>query len=119
MRNNKEDDDGAGTPLLEDNDNVVTIFNNSDSDSPDARTSRRTRSTTERIRSRNSMLVGARRTPSNLYKSSNDTDTQNEVSLAFHPSSPASPGSLRRWSRAVQHSPRDHYPHLELIVIST
>lgn len=84
MRVNKEDDDGAETPLLEDGDNVVTIFNNSDSDTPNSRSSRRSRSTTERIRSRNSMLVGARRTPSNLFKSSHDADSHNQSSdVAF------------------------------------
>ncbi|DBA79794.1 hypothetical protein WJX77_004901 [Trebouxia sp. C0004] len=85
MRIKKEDDDGAETPLLEDGDNVVTIFNNSDSDTPDSRGARRTRSTTERIRGRNSVLVGARRTPSNLFKSSShDADSHNESSdVAF------------------------------------
>lgn len=83
MRLNKEDDDGAETPLLEDGDNVITIFNNSDSDTPDSRSARRNRSITERIRSRNSVLV-ARRTPSNLFKSSHDADSHNESSdVAF------------------------------------
>lgn len=119
MRINKEDDDGAETPLLEDGDNVVTIFNNSDSDTPDSRSARRTRSTTERIRSRNSVLVGARRTPSSLFKSSHDAGPQNEVSKAHQPSLPAFLRTPRQWSHTSEHRSRDHYPQLELVVFST
>lgn len=84
MRNSKDEEDGAETPLLENDDNVVTIFNHSDSDSPSTRSARRSRSTTDRIRGRNSALLGAKRTPSNLFKSSSTLDPQNESSdVAF------------------------------------
>lgn len=78
MRGNTDDEDSPETPLLGDNDAVVTIIN-SDNESPINRSARRSKSTTDRIRNRNPSLLGARRTPSNLFKSSNDTDTQNEV----------------------------------------
>ena len=119
MRINKEDDDGAETPLLEDGDNVVTIFNNSDSDTPGSRSARRSRSTTERIRSRNSALVGARRTPSNLFKSSHDADSHNEVSISNHPSSDPLLRSPRWWPHTAEPRLRDHQPQLELVVFST
>ena len=84
MRDIKEHDDSE-TPLLDNEEQVVIISNQSDSDSASARTPRRSRSTTERFRSRSSAhLAGARRTPSNLNKSSNDTgDRQTEVYLAY------------------------------------
>ena len=75
MRDIKEHDDDSETPLLDGEDQIVTISGQSDSDSasPSARTPRRSRSTTERFRSRSSAhLAGARRTPSNLNKSSTD-----------------------------------------------
>lgn len=78
MRGNTDDEDSPETPLLGDNDAVVTIIN-SDNESPTTRSARRTKSTSDRIRNRNPSLLGARRTPSNLFKNSNDTDTQNEV----------------------------------------
>ncbi len=121
MRSKKEDDDGAETPLLEDSDNVVTIFNNSESDSPDTRSARRTRSTTDRIRGRNPSLLGARRTPSNLFKNSNDLDSHNEV-RSHAVIAPAAFRTPRWWSpksHAATQQSWGHYPQLELIVLST
>ena len=80
MRGSSDEGDNAETPLLENDDKVVTIASHSDSDSPDTRSPRRTQSTVERVRSRASGLLGARRTPSNLFKNSSDIDQQNEVS---------------------------------------
>ena len=80
MRGSSDEGDDSETPLLEQDDKVVTIASRSDSESPEARSPRRTQSSADRFRSRASGLLGARRTPSNLFKNSNDTDQQNEVS---------------------------------------
>lgn len=89
MRRKTDDtDDNPETPLLAEDDNVVTIFN-SDNESPNNRSARRSKSTTDRIRNRNPSLLGARRTPSNLFKRSSDSDSQMEVGWRFLRTAPA------------------------------
>ena len=116
MRRSTEDEDSPETPLLGDNDAVVTIIN-SDNESPTNRSARRSKSTTDRIRNRNSSLLGARRTPSNLFKNSNDPDTQNEVSRrSLSTLSAFTTGP--RWSNSPP-KVGACYPQLELMVLST
>ena len=117
MRGNTDDDDSPETPLLGDNDAVVTIVN-SDNESPTTRSARRSKSTSDRIRNRNPSLLGARRTPSNLFKNSNDPDTQNEVSRRSVSTSPASTTDPH-WSNSTPPKVDACYPQLELIVLTT
>lgn len=117
MRGNTDDEDSPATPLLGDDDAVVTIIN-SDNESPTSRSARRTKSTTDRIRNRNASLLGARRTPSNLFKNSNDTDTQNEVSRRSLSTSSASAAGPH-WSSSTPPKLGACYPQLELIVLTT
>ena len=108
MRGNADDEDTPETPLLGDNDTIVTVIN-SDTESPTNRGTRRSKSTTDRIRNRNPSLLGARRTPSNLFRNSNATDAQNEVSRRSLSTPPASPPKITGAC----------HPELELIVLTT
>lgn len=122
MRGNSDkDDDSPETPLLGDNDSVITILN-SDNESltPNTRSARRSKSTSDRLRSRNPSVLGARRTPSSLFKNSSDNDPQNEVSRRSLSSPTASSQRPHWWSNISTHKrPSARCPQLELIVLTS
>ncbi|KAL3161806.1 hypothetical protein ABBQ38_008898 [Trebouxia sp. C0009 RCD-2024] len=116
MRGGTDDDDSPETPLLGDNDSVVTILN-SDNESPNNRSARRSKSTTDRFRTRNPSALGARRTPSNLFKNSSDNDPQNEVSRRSL-SSPTTSKRSHWWSNSNAPKPLNNSDVAFTIVVN-
>lgn len=77
MRDDSDQED-VEAPLLDHEQPILIVSNQSDTESPNAREPRRSRS--ERYRSRSSAhLAGTRRTPSALSKGIAEADQPNEV----------------------------------------